>query len=277
MMDDMERFRIRNLVLNDIDSQLHGADSFQVARYKMFLAIRHHIPQLAHAPYYPPFGSFESIPGTAMVLDNALSRAMKEIANQINSFGQMIRNLEAWDLVIEGLDYKQIFSLAIEHIEPLANLAISATQAIRGQMIYATVECGALTNSIIGQPLRWDGSTHVTMKVAKSVAENWKAWPELAEKLTLLEAQELNEASGHFRNSFQHGAPRQLVIGLTEHTEWTKHADGSFSWGIGTQDPIKLKEIIPHLKKAHHDLLRAQEAIIELTKEWESAVPIAVV
>ncbi|WP_252260797.1 hypothetical protein, partial [Mycobacterium tuberculosis] len=79
------------------------------------------------------------------------------------------------------------------------------------------------------------------------------------------------------RNSFQHGAPRQLVIGLTEHTEWTKHADGSFSWGIGTQDPIKLKEIIPHLKKAHHDLLRAQEAIIELTKEWESAVPIAVV
>lgn len=271
-MDDMERFRIRNLVLSDVDSQLQGEDGFHVSRYKMFLGIKHHMPKFTHARYHRPFEKTKSIPGTAMVLDNALSRAMREIANQINGFGQMIRKLEAWDLVIEGLDHEQVFSLAIEHIEPLANLAISATQAIRGQMIYATVECGALINSIIGQPLRWDGSTHVTMKVAKSVAENWKGWPKLAEKLTLLEAQELNEASGNFRNSFQHGAPRQLVIGLTEHTEWTKHADGSISWGIGTQEPIKLNEIIPYLKSAHEDLLKAHDALVELSKEWESSV-----
>jgi len=271
-MDDMERFRIRNLVLNDIDSQLKGDDSFQVARYKMFLGIKHHMPKFTHARYHRPFENTESIPGTAMVLDNALSRAMREIANQINGFGQMIRKLEAWDLVIEGLDHEQVLSLAIEHIEPLANLAISATQAIRGQMIYATVECGALSNALIDEPLGWDGRANVTMKIAKSVTENWKGWPDLAKKLTLLEAQELNEASGHFRNSFQHGAPRQLVIGLTEHTEWTKHTDGSFSWGIGTQDPIRLNEIIPHLKRTHDDLLTAHEALVELSKEWESSV-----
>ncbi|HEL7724804.1 TPA: hypothetical protein UL584_001310, partial [Stenotrophomonas maltophilia] len=179
----MERFRIRNLVLNDIDSQLKGDDSFQVARYKMFLGIKHHMPKFTHARYHRPFENTESIPGTAMVLDNALSRAMREIANQINGFGQMIRKLEAWDLVIEGLDHEQVFSLAIEHIEPLANLAISATQAIRGQMIYATVECGALSNALIDEPLGWDGRANVTMKIAKSVTENWKGWPDLAKKL----------------------------------------------------------------------------------------------
>lgn len=271
-MDDLERFHIRNLVLSDVDSQLQGEDGFHVVRYKMFLGIKHHMPKLAHARYHRPFESLKSIPGAAIVFNNALSRAMKEIANQINSFGQMIRKLEAWDLVIEGLDHKQVFSLSIEHIEPLANLAISATQAIRGQMIYATVECGSLINSLIDQPLGWNGSNNVTIKVAKSVAEKWRGWPALAERLTALEAQELNAASGHFRNSFQHGAPRQLVIGLTEHTEWVQHADGTLSWGIGTQEPIKLNEIIPHLKRAHHDLLKAHEALIALAKEWESSV-----
>jgi hypothetical protein len=271
-MDDMERFRIRNLVLNDVDAQMKGDDRLQIARYKFFLGIKHHMPTFTRAPYHRPFESSESIPGTAIVLNNALSRAMVEIPNQINGFGQMIRKLEAWDLVIDELDHEQVFSLSIEHIEPLTNLAISATQAIRGQMIYATVECGALMNSIIGKPTHWNGQTNTNMKVAKSVAEKWRGWPALAQRLTLLEAEELNEVSGHFRNNFQHGAPRQLVIGLTEHIKWIQYDDGTFSWGIGTQEPIKPGEIIPHLKSAHHDLLKAHEALIELVKEWESAV-----
>ncbi|MCD9085202.1 hypothetical protein [Stenotrophomonas sp. SY1] len=272
-MDDMEIFRIRNLVLDDVDLQLTRTDNYQVARYKMFLGIKNNIPSPMMAPYHKSFGSRDSIPGVAMAFDNALSRALVEIPNQINAFGGVIQKLEAWSVTIHGLDVEQVFMLASEHFEPLANLAISATQAIRGQIIYATVECAALIRGANGENPGWNGFDHVSMKVAKSLAGAWRGWPDLAEKLRVLEVEGLNEASGNFRNNFQHGAPRQLVVGLTKHTEWVKKDDGTFAWGIGTKQPITLREIIPHLKSAHDNLLQALESFVRLAGEWEASFP----
>ncbi|WP_045728094.1 hypothetical protein [Xanthomonas sp. GPE 39] len=185
----------------------------------------------------------------------------------------MIKKLEAWDLVIERLDDEQIFSLSLEHIEPLANLAISAPQSIRGQLIFAAVECGALANPFVGKEHGWNGKSNVDIRFAKRVADHWSAWPALAASLSDLEVRELNEASSNFRNDYQHGSPRSLIIGVTTRTTWIGHGDGSRGWGIGTEDPIRLKEIIPHLKSAHSRSLKALDVFHELSKEWVAAMP----
>ncbi|MBO9859135.1 MULTISPECIES: hypothetical protein [Xanthomonas] len=272
-LDNVERFKLRNRVLLDVEAELTDDDKYHVGRYKLYRAIKNHIPRLPSAPYHDPLRDLASLPGAAMVFSESLGRALRELANHINTFGSMIRKLEAWDLVIEHFDNNQIFSLSLEHIEPLANLAISATQSIRGQLIFAVVECGALANSFLGKEHGWEGKSHVDMLVAKKVAGHWSAWPAMAAALSDLQVEELNEASSNFRNDYQHGAPRSLIIGVTTRTTWIDHGDGNLGWGIGNEDPIRLKEIIPHLKSAHSKALKALDAFHELSKEWAAAMP----
>lgn len=272
-LDDVERFKLRNRVLLDVEAELTDDDKYQVGRYKLYRAIKNHIPSLPSAPYHDPLRGLVSIPGAAMVFSECLGRALRELANHINTFGSMIKRLEAWDLTIEGLDDMQIFSLSLEHIEPLANLAVSATQSIRGQLIFAAVECGALANAFVGKEHGWNGKSNVDIHVAKRVADHWSAWPALAAALSALRVEELNEASSNFRNDYQHGAPRSLVIGITTRTTWIDQGDGKIGWGVSNEDPIKLREIIPHLKNAHVRALKALRAFHKLSQEWVAAMP----
>ncbi|MCW0411080.1 hypothetical protein NG831_05655 [Xanthomonas sacchari] len=272
-LDDVQRLKLRNRVLLDVEAELTDDDKYQVGRYKLYRAIKNHIPSLPSAPYHDPLRDLASIPGAAMVFSECLARALRELANHINTFGYMIKKLEAWDLLIERLDDEQIFSLSLEHIEPLANLAISAPQSLRGQLIFAAVECGALANPFVGKEHGWNGKSNVDMRVAKKVAGHWSAWPALAAALSALQVEELNEASSNFRNDYQHGAPRSLIIGITTRTTWIDQGEGKLGWGISNEDPIKLREIIPHLKSAHSKALKALDAFHELSKEWAAAMP----
>ncbi|MBB3798623.1 hypothetical protein FHY17_002873 [Xanthomonas arboricola] len=251
-------------------------EKFFLDTYAQFRTNRESVPRAAYAPFPKVFAGLTLFGGDAFLFAEASKRSVTALANAINAFSGYIRDLEAWLIVTSSVDRDDMFALHIEHIDPLAIVAIGAPQALRGQMIFAATESSYFASKFAPSSVEdsWNGG-HVSMTTAETMSHPWKAWTPLKQALSAMSGPGYNQATMDFRNQNEHGAPIEIGLGITTRVRKQRDHEGKLSpgWEVHDHQALKLIEVIPLLKQEHALALAAFMAYVALVEDQVAAAP----
>lgn len=172
------------------------------------------------------------------------SDTLRELSNTINDFRRWINVLAAWLPIYNRCETEEKLDLLLEHIGTSATLALSAPQAIKGRLIFASAMSCGHTNYELHRddPERqWSGKGHLTMKIASRVGQPWASWKMLAPILSELGKGAIYDETDDYRNQREHGHPRNIGIGLTAMFTVEDTKEGR-RWAFGARQAIPLED-----------------------------------
>ncbi|WP_153785184.1 hypothetical protein [Pseudomonas sp. EMN2] len=214
--------------------------------------------------------------GAMIPFVESASDFLRELFNSINDFRRWILTLEAWGHVYDGCGDEDRLSILVEHIRPFATLALNGPQAIRGRIIHAAaVGCSHANNLLhrANTSLQWDGTGHLTMKVASRIGQPWASWKTLAPLLSeRLGHGPIHDLTDDFRNQHEHGHPRNIGLGLTASVVVKERGSGQRSWSIGSREAISIATVIEQTSEQHALAVEAYGLFCALAKEQFEAL-----
>lgn len=219
-------------------------------------------------------GDGNPIPLAIMPFIDLASDTLRELSNTINDFRRLINVLAAWLPIYNRCETKEKLELLLEHIRAPASLALSAPQAIKGRLVFASAMSSGHTNYELHRDdpeLQWSGKGHLTMKIASRVGQPWASWKTLAPILNELGRGAIYAETDDYRNQREHGHPRNIGIGLTAMFTVEDTKEGR-SWDFGTRPAIPLESVIGVSIEQHAAVCSAYDAYCELTKEQFTAL-----
>ncbi|KSV62191.1 hypothetical protein N183_10310 [Sinorhizobium sp. Sb3] len=184
------------------------------------------------------------------------SDAARDLANGINHLIVLTQRLEAWSVVINGLDTYQTFQILAEFVQDLAATAILSPYTLKARFYFAIAHLShqanrarqgkEWTDDLGTLPQDWDIKEDVAAKLAKP----WRAWRKLIKALNTVDMGDYKTATDDFRSKYTHRFTPRVELGMSQPIKRLP-AIGSqaASYGIGGSPPLKLKLIVSELKK----------------------------
>jgi len=198
---------------------------------------------------------------------------LREISNSINDLRRWINTVAAWKPVYEICEMDEQLHLLVQHITPVATLALSAPQALRGRIMYAAASCSAIANHELHRenPKLHLLPDHVNMTSASKLGAPWGAWPALAQRMNEISTTVWSLSTTDFRNAREHGHPRNIGIGITNIFK-IKQVDGRRQIASGFREPIPLQTVIDTGIEGHTAVVAAYHALAALIEEQTQAL-----
>ena len=243
--------------------------------YAQFLTFRRqHSPMAIVQP--PDLHSGRSMAGPMIPFVENASDFLRELSNSINDFRRQVLTIEAWARVYESCGDDDRLSILVEFIRPFGTLALSAPQAIRGRIIHAAAIGCSHANHVLNRAdntLQWDGTGHLTMKVASRIGQPWASWKSLAPLLSQkLASGPIYELTDDFRNQQEHGHPRNIGIGLTASVVTAEGDGGRRCWSIGSWEAISIATVLEQTAEQHAIAVEAYGLFCALAREQFEAL-----
>lgn len=226
-----------------------------------------------------PYGHIETrknIPGTLAVYHELLREHLPNLANEVNAFGHWIGQLEAWEKVFQSLGLNDRITVSIELVNSIALSAAQTPYALRFRLIFAASHITHQANKTIDPywgESRLPSDKSINFKVMRRCVERWKAGPALVRSLSSLSDEEYSEATGNFRNLYNHSSPPRLLHGVSGFVSRERDAQsGATRYGFGGSPPLELASLAPALSAQHGHALAAFHALSDIVKEQLSAL-----
>ena len=245
---------------------------------ELYTQYRSHFQQQSPLPIVqaPHLSGGRPIAGSMMPFVESASDFLRELFNSINDFRRWIHTLETWGRVYEGCEDDDRLSILVEHIRPFATLALSGPQAIRGRIIHAAAVGCSHANHLLHRDdpsLQWDGTGHLSMKIASRIGQPWQSWQTLAPLLSQrLGYGRIHDLTGDFRNQHEHGHPRNIGLGLTASVVVEERDGGQRSWSIGAREAISIATVIELTSEQHALAVEAYGSFCKLAREQFEAL-----
>ena len=214
------------------------------------------------------------------IFHNMAQDFIRELLNEINSFMTNIRHLDAWSKVNNQCPKDHKADLAIEMLSPAASCTINRVYVVKQRLIYVSSMLLHQTIMII-DPSRKD--SHLvekdininTLSQLNSASINIT---ELKRSLRKIDDNSFRNKSRNFRSSYQHKIPPNIEIGLSAFVTRNDKEKGEISYGLGGQEPLTIKDILPILYEQHEICVSAFHQVWKSLNEqldiWKRKMPI---
>ena len=244
--------------------------------YAQFLTYRHQHSSPLAIVQPPDLHSGRPMTGPMIPFVESASDFLRELSNSINDFRRQVLTIESWGRVYDSCGNEDRLSILVEFIRPFGTLALSAPQAIRGRIVHAAAIGCSHANHVLNcanKALQWDGTGHLTMKVASRIGQPWASWKRLAPLLSQkLASGSIYESTDDFRNQHEHGHPRNIGLGLTASVVVAEGDDGRRSWSIGSREAIPIATVLEQTREQHAIAVEAYGLFCALAKEQFEAM-----
>jgi hypothetical protein len=247
-----------------------------IYRYRQF---RHALKKTPFNGTFMPYdwgGLPNSLPFNWMAYSEMFNEFSREISNSINDLTRYTHDLAAWNKVIEPLNDDQRLNVAHEFITPLATLALNLPYIIRSRLIFAVTHLCHQANQAKDRKawkddLPLDGEIYFA--AADKYGAPWKRYSKLKTSLERIGSKNYQDATGNFRNAYNHRFSQRIVLGQTHMvTRYTDSTTGKVSYGFGGRDALTLGTVVCLLEQQCQHNYKAFEHFQNLIAEHESAI-----
>jgi hypothetical protein len=211
-----------------------------------------------------------------MAYSMMLDEFARELANVINAFSNNAHRLKAWSAVIEPLSNKKKMEATHEFIDTLAINALNLPYAVKGRFGFAAAHLCHQAN-MLKEPDAWIDDLPLDREIYPHVGDQygkpWKSYKKLKRALDAIGNRTFQEATGDFRNAYNHRFSPRFVVGMTQLVKRIVDGEsGRVCYGFGGHDALNLVEIAALLENEQNRMYQAFGAFQELVHEHETAI-----
>lgn len=207
---------------------------------------------------------------------STLEDHLSALANEINSFGYHVGQIEAWAGVLPNYEIVDQLSLLMEFVEPVATTAVGAPYALRSRFIYSTSHLCHQANRFVRSD--WSESalpddSSINYKTMLAVGNGWSRFEAFREALDGIFDAAYESETGGFRHKYQHRLPPRFQHGHTQRVSRQRdNGSDRVSYGFGYASPIQFDELAPKLRARHERALQTFLLYSELIREHISRI-----
>lgn len=177
----------------------------------------------------------------------------REVLNEINGFMTDILSLDAWSKVNDQCAEEYKFELSIEILAPTASNTISRVYIAKQRLIY--VSCMLMHQTKMILETNWKDSELDESKINIDTIRTFNGVTsnvaDMESALRDIDGKNFRDESKNFRNLHQHRLPINIEVGLSAFMNRTVHGKGNISYGLGGQQPLVIKDMLPLLYEQH--------------------------
>lgn len=201
---------------------------------------------------------------------------LSALANEINSFGYHVGQIEAWAGVLPSHEVVDQLSILMEFVEPIATTAVGAPYALRSRFIFSVSHLCHQANRFVHK--HWPESSlpddrSINYKTMLAVGIPWSRFEPFRKSLDGIFDAAYEAETGDFRHKYQHRLPPRFQHGQTQRVSRQRDGkNGRASYGFGYAPPIQLHELAPKLRTKHRQALKTFQQYSELIREHISRI-----
>lgn len=260
--------------LNDESLKAVGAD---VGMYRAYREARAHLPLAGRFMPYNWYTLPEKMSALWMAYSLMLGEFSTELANTINDLTNHVQRLQAWATVIEPMDDNEKMAVTHEFIDVLATNAVNLPYVIKSRFAFATAHLCHQAN-MTRDFASWQDDLPLDVEIDLNTSGIYgRGWGKKYNRVKLaveaIGGQAFKDATGDFRNAYNHRFSPRFVFGVTGMV--TRHKNtgtGQFYYGFGGRDALALTDIVDLLGAECTRTYTAFEALQRLVDEQIKAI-----
>lgn len=198
----------------------------------------------------------------------------RELANAINRLTNDVHRLRAWDAMLPSLSNEEKIEASHEFIETIGTTALGLPYVIKSRFAFAAAHlCHQANRAKYGVDWKdeFQDQTFYLHHV-DPFGRGWRTYRKFKNGVEPIGGKKFKEATGDFRNAYNHRFPRRLVLGLTGFViRVADDVTGRVSYRMGGMPPLELKAVTDLLSIELDLSCAAFQAFQDLVREhWEA-------
>lgn len=244
--------------------------------YSAYLAARQ---KRAMTGRFMPYG-WSCLPdplnGTWLPYSQMSDEFARELANTVNDLTNNIHRLEVWNDVIAPLGNEDKMEAVHEFVGVLGVAALGLPYVIKSRFAYASAHLCHQANRAKNPDVWTDefpAAQAIYLNQADEFGRSWRTFKRFKRRVEVIGGSRFKDATGDFRNAYNHRFPRRLVLGITG--GMTRHVDpktGRPFYGVGGFEPLQLTDVVRLLTAERDRSYAAFDAYQALIREHEEAI-----
>ncbi len=180
-----------------------------------------------------------------LIYSQMLDDYARELANSINDLTHREHRLRAWAAVLKGQPEKAVMEAHHDLVGDIATVGLGLPYVIRSRFLFAVTHLSHQANQARQPDWRDDlpGDDQIYMDVMDKVGRSWRRYGRFKQKMQGIGGDEFRNATGNFRNLYQHRFSPRVGQGLTQIVTREAKEDGTVRYGIGGCAPLSLAEV----------------------------------
>jgi hypothetical protein len=266
-------------VADEVSEQAKKPEQCQVAHwrelYECYLSASQEItPNGRYMPY-----RWTNLPnpisGMWLIYGEMLREFAAELANTINILTNDVHRLRAWSVVLAPLSTEKKMEALLEFIQPLAVSAIGLPYVIKSRFAYSVAHLSHHANRAKdpGWKDEFPGDGTIYLNDADPFGRRWRSYRAFKLRVERIAAKKYKDATGDFRNAYNHRFPRHLIVGSSGTvTRSIDSNNGRPVYAIGGSLPLGLDDVASLLSKERDLSYKAFAAFQDLVGEQTAAI-----
>lgn len=244
--------------------------------YQLYLTAREANPIEGRFMPYDWSGLPNPLSGAWLPYSQMSDEFGRELANTINDLTNHVHRLRAWDEVIGPLPNEDRMEALHEFIGVLAVAALGLPYVIKSRFAYAAAHLCHQANRA-KQATSWTDDFPTAQAIylndADTFGRQWRAFRRFKQRVEVIGATAFKDATGDFRNAYNHRFPRRLVLGLSGFvTRYVDPTTGRPFYGVGGTKALELADVVGLLSAERDRSYAAFDAYQDLIREHEAAI-----
>lgn len=212
---------------------------------------RHYCQTLKSTPFTGRFMPYDWSPlphtlsAALLIYSQMLDDYARELANSINDLTHREQRLRAWATVLEGKSDKAVMEAHHALVGDIATVGLGLPYVIRSRFLFAVTHLSHQANQARQPDWRDDmpDDDEIYMDVMDKVGRSWRRYGRFKQKMQEIGGEDFRDATGNFRNLYQHRFSPRIGQGLTQIVTRKAGEDGAVRYGIGGRAPLSITDV----------------------------------
>ncbi|MCA3699744.1 MAG: integrase [Brevundimonas sp.] len=180
-----------------------------------------------------------------LIYSQMLDDYARELANSINDLTHREQRLRAWAAVLEDQPDKAVMEAHHALVGDVATVGLGLPYVIRSRFLFAVTHLSHQANQARQTDWRDDlpADDEIYMHVMDKAARSWRRYGRFKEKMQGIGGDDFRNATGNFRNLYQHRFSPRVGQGLTQIVTREAGEDGAVRYGIGGRAPLSIADV----------------------------------
>lgn len=248
-----------------------------VQLYRAYREARAGLPLVGRFMPYRWYELPDKLSAVWMPYAQMLDEFSTELANTLNDLTNHVQRLQAWAIVIEGMHGDAKMAATHEFIDVLATNAVNLPYAIKSRFAFAAAHLCHQAN-MTRDFASWQDDLPLDVEIDLNTSgiygRGWgKTYNRFKRAVESIGAKAFRDATGDFRNAYNHRFSPRFVIGMTGMVTRKRNKEtGGFYYGFGGREPLELTDIVDLLTAECLRCYTAFEALQALVDEQIGAI-----
>lgn len=219
----------------------------------------------------------EKLSAIWMAYGQMLNEFSTELANTLNNLTNHVQRLQAWAIVIEPMGTDEKMAATHEFIDVLATNAVNLPYAIKSRFAFAAAHLchqANMTRDFAGWQDDLPLDIEIDLNTSGIYGRGWgRTFNRFKRAVEMIGARAYRDATGDFRNAYNHRFSPRFVIGMTGMVTRNRNKQsGEFYYGFVGREPLALTDIVSLLTTECRHCYTAFEALQTLVEEQIGAI-----